>query len=72
MLKKLRCWLFGHDWKQQGFHRMHHKEMDRDFVTSVYRDHLLYLCKYCHAIKEVHLDNSYYPLANTENEKCKE
>ncbi len=60
MLKKLRCWLLGHDWK-----RMSTKYMAwNDHPNTM---HFLFQCRECKGLKEYETKVAYYK-DDTEND----
>lgn len=70
MLKRIKCWLIGHDWKQCGANRINHiiKNIDGIEMESCHRDHFLYCCKRCAKIKEYHCQVHYNTISHPENE----
>ena len=63
MIKFLKCWFWGHDWKQVGHQRIRHQVVNDNGVEveSCHRDHLLFICRNCQEIKEHHLKVNYNP-----------
>lgn len=61
MIKRFKCWLFGHDWVQKGFSRIRDSIVNNngDEVEGHTKDHLLYFCRRCHELNEIHLDTWY-------------
>ena len=60
MLKKIKCYLFGHDWVQKGGACIKHTVVDGDEIMyQCNRDHFLLLCRRCHDFKELHCEYHY-------------
>lgn len=60
MIKKIKCWLFGHIWKQVGNKRIKHVETTEGIeVYSIYKDHFLFTCMRCQCFWEHECNNTY-------------
>lgn len=61
MIKRFKCWLYGHDWVQRGFNRIRHTTWDSgEVIESVQRDHYLFFCRCCTEIKEHACEYHYF------------
>ena len=64
MIKRFKCWLYGHDLVQKGFNRIRHTFIDEESTEWIAtRDHFLFICRRCCCIQEFHCDNHYYDIS---------
>ena len=63
MIKKLKCWFFGHLWIQKGFNKIRHIQEDEDFITTSFSDHHLFICRRCSEIREHACTFNYYEIS---------
>lgn len=76
MLKRFRCWLYGHDFMQKGFNRIRHTTYSKkEIIESVLKDHYLFICRCCGEFKEYECSNSYFDVSENDPvfaEMCEE
>ena len=64
MLRKFKCWFYGHDWVQKGYNRIRHTIFNgNDIIESVYKDHFLFFCRRCSEIREHTCEFDYFDLS---------
>lgn len=64
MLKRFRCWLYGHDWVQKGYNSISHTTYKNNEIIDIRRrDHYLFFCRCCFEIKEHSCEQHYFDLS---------
>lgn len=61
MWQKIKCWLIGHNWKQQGIATVKHlyENFDGKICELGYKDHLFFKCSRCHKLWEHKCQTTY-------------
>lgn len=61
MFRKLKCYLLGHSWKQVGYNKIVHQDVEEgQIVMECRKDHFLFICTRCTCLREEICEHGYY------------